>query len=197
MVWFMKFKMAPNSLFAVLLRKPWWVSFVVAAAFALVALALLPVDLKVVGALGALPFLGISVVALVRQWHAPSAREVESVTQAVAAMGWTDFSRALTRAYTTQGYVVRPTEGGADLLLEREGRKCLVAARRWKAARHGEESVQALVDALAREGATEGLYLALGDLSANAQRLVRQHGLRLVQAPELAQVLRGALSSGG
>ena len=75
MVWFMKFKMAPNSLFAVLLRKPWWVSLAVAAAFALVALALLPVDLKVVGALGALPFLGISVVALVRQWHAPSARE--------------------------------------------------------------------------------------------------------------------------
>ena len=29
----MKFKMAPNSLFAVLLRKPWWVSFVVAAVF--------------------------------------------------------------------------------------------------------------------------------------------------------------------
>jgi restriction system protein len=197
MVWFMKFKMAPNSLFAVLLRKPWWVSLVVAAAFALVALALLPVDLKVVGALGALPFFGISVVALVRQWHAPSAREVESVTQAVVAMGWADFSKALTRAYSAQGYAVRPTEGGADLLLEREGRKCLVAARRWKAARHGEESVQALVDALAREGAAEGLYLALGDLSANAQRLVRQHGLRLVQAPELAQVLRGALSSGG
>ena len=72
-----------------------------------------------------------------------------------------------------------------------------MAARRWKAARHGEESVQALVDALAREGGTEGLYLALGDLSANAQRLVRQHGLRLLQAPELAQVLRGVLPSGG
>ena len=191
----MKFKMAPNSVFAILLRKPWWISFLVASVWALVAMALLPDDLRIVGALGALPFLGISGVALVRQWHAPSAREVESVTQAVAAMGWADLSRALTQAYANQGYAVRAMEGGADLRLEREGRTRLVAVRRWKAARHGEESVQALVDALHREDASEGHYLALGELSANAQRLMRQHGLVQVQAADLAQLLRGVLPS--
>ena len=52
----MKFKMAPNSVFAILLRKPWWISFVLASVFVLVAFALLPDDLQVVGSLGAIPF---------------------------------------------------------------------------------------------------------------------------------------------
>ncbi len=192
----MKFKMAPNSVFAILLRKPWWISFLVASVWALVAMALLPDGLGVVGALGALPFGVISLVALVRQWHAPSAREVEAVTQAVAGMAWADLSRALTQAYAGQGYAVQPMESGADLRLEREGRTCLVAARRWKAARHGEESVQALVDALRRADASQGYYLALGEISANAQRLMRQHGVVPVQAADLAQLLRGVVPSG-
>ncbi len=192
----MKFKMAPNSVFAILLRKPWWISFLVAAVWVLVASALLPEDLRVVGSLGAIPFFIVSGVAMVRQWNAPSAREVEAITQAVAAMGWADLSRALTQAYTAQGHAVRAIEGGADLRLELGGRTRLVAARRWKAARHGEESVQALIDALHREDAPEGHYIALGELSVNAQRLVRQHGLVLVQASELAQLLRGVVPAG-
>ena len=38
----MKFKMAENSLFAILLRSRWWVSFTVGAGWALLAAALVP-----------------------------------------------------------------------------------------------------------------------------------------------------------
>ncbi len=192
----MKFKMAPNSVFAILLRKPWWISALVAAVWVLVASALLPEDLRLVGSLGAIPFAVVSAVAFVRQWRAPSARQVEAITQTVSAMGWAEFSKALTQAYTAQGHAVRAIEGGADLRLEREGRIALVAARRWKAARHGEEGVQALVDAMAREGASEAHYLALGELTPGAQRLMRQNGLHSVQATQLAQLLRGVVASG-
>ena len=192
----MKFKMAPNSVFAILLRKPWWISFLMATAWVMVAMALLPDDLKLVGALGAIAFYIVSGVALVRQWDAPSAREVEAITQAVAARGWTDLSRAITQAYAAQGHAVRAIDGGADLRLDLDGRIRLVAARRWKAARHGEEWVQALVDAMQREDASEAHYIALGELSVQAQRLVRQHGLVLVQATELAQLLRGVVPTG-
>ena len=137
----------------------------------------------------------ISGVAFVRQWNAPSEREVEALTQAVSVMGWTDFSKALTQAYTAQGHSVRAIDGGADLRLEREGRIALVAARRWKAARHGEEGIQSLVDAIAREGASDAHYLALGELTPGAQRLLRQHGVHSVQATQLAQLLRGVLPS--
>ena len=193
----MKFKMAPNSVFAILLRKPWWISFLVAGAFTLVAFALLPEDLRVVGALGALPFFVIGIIAFKRQWDAPSARQVEAITQAVAAMGWAEFSRALVQAYEREGYAVTRVEGGGDLLLERAGGKTLVAARRWKAARHGEDGVQALVDAARAQEAASCVYLALGELSPNARKRVREHGVRWVQGPDLAQLLRGVLPSGG
>ena len=38
----MKLKMAPNSLFAILLRKPWWVSIALVGVIALAARALVP-----------------------------------------------------------------------------------------------------------------------------------------------------------
>ncbi len=38
----MQFKMKENSLFAVLLRSPWWISFLVAAAIGLVATLAMP-----------------------------------------------------------------------------------------------------------------------------------------------------------
>jgi len=48
--------MAKNSLFAVLLRSPWWISLLVALLVGLVGFALLPQQFKVVGALSGLPF---------------------------------------------------------------------------------------------------------------------------------------------
>ncbi len=61
----MKFKMAEKSLFATLLRSPWWVSLAIAAVLALLAMSLLPPDYKVVGATSGFPFLVIAVIAAI------------------------------------------------------------------------------------------------------------------------------------
>ncbi len=70
----MKFRMAEKSLFAVLLRSPWWVSMLVAAVLALLAAALLPAAYRLVGALSAAPFVVIGVFAAVRPWRLPARR---------------------------------------------------------------------------------------------------------------------------
>jgi hypothetical protein len=49
---------------------------------------------------------------------------------------------------------------------------------------------------MAREGASEAHYLALGELTPGAQRLMRQHGVQSVGATQLAQLLRGVVPSG-
>jgi restriction system protein len=49
----LKIRMAKNSLFAVLLRSPWWISAAIAVVLAVLALALLPADYRVVGAVSA------------------------------------------------------------------------------------------------------------------------------------------------
>ncbi|MBN8509743.1 MAG: restriction endonuclease, partial [Burkholderiales bacterium] len=69
----MKLRMAENSLFAILLRSPWWVSLAIAAALALLARLLLPERFVAVGAFGAgFPFVVIAAIAAWRRLRAPS-----------------------------------------------------------------------------------------------------------------------------
>jgi len=187
----MKFKMAPNSLFAVLLRSPFWISFAIAAGFGAVSHALLPEQFRMVGTLGGLPFVVIGCIALSRQLRAPSARRAQAILEAVSRMGWQEFCAALEDAFARDGYVVERVQGGAaDLLLRREGRTTLVSAKRWKAARHGEDNLQALQAAAQARDASGSLYVALGELSPNAQRFAKAHGVQLMQGPALVQLLR-------
>ncbi|HZY17718.1 MAG TPA: restriction endonuclease [Ramlibacter sp.] len=186
----MKFRMAPNSVFAILLRSPWWISLLLAAAVAAAAQALLPAEVRNVGSAAGLPFLGVAGVALWRQWRAPGAGEVQAVLARVAALGWADFERELRDAFARGGHAVQAASGGADLLLERQGRRTLVAARRWKAARPGEEALQALHASMARQDVERGLFVTLGEPSPQAGRFAAAHGIELVRGDALVRLLR-------
>ena len=186
----MKFRMAQNSLFAVLLRSPWWISMAIAVAFVAAANALLPQEYRLVGSMGAFPFAAIGVIAFWRQWKAPSAGESLALLDSAAKMSWPEFEAALRRGFSRDGYQVRAGQGGADLALERNGQLTLVSARRWKAARHGEENVQALGAAVKKQDASRGLYVALGELTPQALRLAKAQGIGLVQRDELVRMLR-------
>lgn len=191
----MKFRMAPNSLFAILLRSPWWVSLAIALVLAAISFALLPNELRAVGAAGSLPFLVLAAMALKRQWHAPSPRQVEAIRERVATMGWSQFSALLATGFERQGFEVEPLQGSADFLLRRHGRQTLVSAKRWKAARHGEDAIQALADAMRARDAGSGAYIALGELSPQAFKLAARESIQVFQADALAHLLRGVLPS--
>ena len=188
----MKFRMAENSLFAVLLRKPWWVALLVACVFVAVAQALLPPDYRTMGSLGALPFFVISGMAFWRQLGAPSASESRALLEGASRMGWPEFEQKLRAGFTRQGWQVRSAQNGADLLLERNGQaQSLVSARRWKAARQGEEVVQALDEAMRRHEVGRGVLVALGELSPQATRLAKARQIEVLQGDALARLLRG------
>ncbi|MBL0421756.1 restriction endonuclease [Ramlibacter sp. AW1] len=183
--------MAPNSLFAILLRSPWWISIGIAVLFFAVSHALLSPELRLFGAAGGLPFLGIGIVACWRQWRAPSPRRIEQVTLSLAAMSWPDFARVLEEGFRRQGFAVERVQGAADMRLQRRGQDTLVSARRWKAARHGEEALQSLQQQARSQDAVASAYVALGELTPQALRFAQEHRVQVLQAPELAQLLRG------
>lgn len=187
---FMNLKMAPNSLFAILLRSAWWISIGIALLFVAASRALMPQEYWTFGAMGGFPFLAIGLIALARQLRRPSSSRVEAILQAVRAMSWRDFSQAVDEAFTRDGYSVRRIEGAADFAVTRAGRTALVAARRWKAARHGEEALAALHAQMRAQDASECTYIALGEMSANAQRFARLNGVQVMQEEGLAQLLR-------
>ena len=183
--------MAEKSLFAVLLRSPWWISFVVVGLITLASGVLLPKEYFVVGALSGFPIFVVGCIAAWKQLRAPSPTRVAQTLQAVQTMPWRGFADTLAAAWRQGGFEVQPlNSGAADFCLTKGGSTTLVSARRWKAATHGVEPLRELRAAMEQRGATAGLYvLAQGSLSDNARLYARDNGITIVQDNALAALL--------
>lgn len=185
--------MAEKSLFAMLLRSPWWVSFVVVGLIVLAAGALLPKEYFVVGALAGFPIFVVGCIAAWKQLRAPNPARVAEMLEAVASMPWRSFADTLATAWTRAGYTVERLNGntpGADMRLTLGGKTTLVSAKRWKAATHGVEPLRELQAAMAAADARAGVYVAaLGQVSDNARIYARDHGIVVLQGDAVAQLL--------
>jgi restriction system protein len=188
----MKFQMHEKSLFAVLLRSPWWISIAIAAGLFVAARLVLPGDYAF---FVALPFLVIGAVAGWKQLRAPSAKRVAATLEAVRAMTWSDFSRALEDAFRRDGYTVSRMNGAdADFEVTKAGRVALVSCKRWKVARTGIEPLRELYAAKRAREASECIYVAAGEITDNARRFATENNIRLAQGAELARLMRRSLS---
>jgi restriction system protein len=184
--------MAPNSLFAVLLRSPWWISLAIAGGVALVARLLLPEKYVVAGMLGGFPFIVIAAMAAWKQARAPSAAQLDTVLQRLNTMGSREVAAAIEAAFRSQGHEVQKLDTpGADLVLRKAGRSTLVSWRRWKAASTGIEPLRELHAAQERQEAGTSLYIAGGEISDKARSFAKERGIRLMDVAELAQLLHG------
>ena len=186
----MTFKMSEKSLFAALLRSPWWVSFLVMLAVALVAGALLPEAYKTAGMLGAFPFLVIGIMAAWRQRNAISAGRISELVDQARSMAWRDFSVLVEEALRQQGFVVsRLAQGPADFQIEKNGRITLVSAKRWKAAAVGAEHLHELLAARESQQAFSCTCMSLGTFSPSAIALAQQSPMQLLGPANIAQLM--------
>ena len=189
----MKWKMNENSLFAILLRSSWWISFAIAGAVTAIAVALLPEAYRYLGAVTGLPFLVIGCMAGWKQWQAPSTARVDSTLAAVRAMSWVEFSGAIEAAYRREGYAVSAVNGtAANFEIIKGGRVALVSCKRWKVAHTGVDALTGLLAVKEARDAHECIYVAAGEVTANARAFAMKHAIKLVGGPELAQLLPGA-----
>jgi restriction system protein len=180
----MKFKMAENSIFAHLLRSPWWVSFLIAVAFCVFMVAALPKELVRYGVIGAFPFVVIGFVALKRQWGKPSPAKLQTELDRLSALSWRDFSAELEAKFVKQGFEVTRLDvksgaGVADFKLEKTGHITLVSAKRYKAATHGIEALQALVAQQEAQAADKAMYVCLSPVTAQAAKFAKEKGVVL------------------
>jgi restriction system protein len=185
-----KLEMAENSLFAILMRGPWWVSAAIAAALIALSFWALPPAYAAFGAAGAAPFVVIAAIAGWRQLKAPSARRVAQTADAARAMSWPAFSGAVEDAFRREGYEVSRVGGpAADFNLKKGYRISLVSCKRWKAARTGVEPLRELHAAKEACDAHECIYVATGEITDNARKFAADKSIRLVHGPALVQLL--------
>lgn len=186
--------MSENSLFAILLRSSWWISFAIAIGVLLAARMLLPDKYFVAGATIALPFLGIGCYTGWRQLRAPRASRIAADLQTIDAMSWRAFSGVLEDALRGDGYTTRALkEGAADFELTRGGRTSLLCGKRWKAASTGVDWLRELDTLKVAREADEAIYVAIGGITDKARRYAAEHRIRLIEGAALAQLLRGRL----
>ena len=183
----MDFKLKENSLFAVLLRSPWWLSFVLAAGMCALLSFFLPVPYA---AFGTLPFLVIGTIAGWRQLRAPSPQRIAARLEAMRALPREAFAAALADGFRRQGYEVSALGSGpAELELKRSGRVSLVACRRWKASHTGIEPLRELHAAAQARDAHECIYVASGEVTGAARVFASRKNIRLLSSAELYRLL--------
>jgi len=188
-----KFKMAPNSLFAILLRSRWWLSFALAAGVTLICMLALPANIAPFGALAATPLWVVGVIAAWRQLRAPSPAQVDRLLTDAANQPWRGFAQQLESAWRSEGYEVQAlNQGVIDFRLERAGQTTLVSARRWKAGHHGVEPLRELETARNRAAAAKAVYVALQPLGENAAIYARDQQLVVLGGADLAALLSKA-----
>jgi restriction system protein len=188
----LQFKIPEKSLFALLLRSPWWVSFLVASAVFFIARVLLPERFLPYSVITAAPFLGIGAFAAWKQLRAPNAAHLAAALETVTTMSWRDFSAAIEERFRADGYTVKPYKGAAaDFAMERQGYTTLVSCKRWKAASHGVEALRELEAAREKQEGRAAIYVAAGSLTDNAQRFATEKEIRVLQGMELVQWMRG------
>lgn len=177
-------KLNQNSLFAVLLRSPWWVSLGLASGVFFLARLFVP---PFYAAFVPLPFVVIAGMVIWRQLQRPSARKVAARLAALRALPREDFAAALEQGFRRQGYGV--SRVGNDLQLTRSGRVSLVDCKRWKATRTGIEPLRELHAAGEKSEAQELIYVAAGEVTQNAVAFAKQKNIRLMGDAELARLV--------
>ena len=186
----MKLKLSENSLFAILLRSPWWVSMAIVAGFFLLSFAMLPKPYVVFGVMGSLPFLVIGIIAAYRQWRAPSPARVAEMLARLGTMSWRDFSALMAQTFVQHGYAVTVLNSpAADFQLVKGSRTTLVSCKRWKAASHGIEALRDLVAAKEAREAQHCTYISLNPVSDTAERFARAEGVAVVSGQALGRFL--------
>ncbi len=187
----MQLKMNQNSIFAILLRSPWWLSAGIAAALFTGASIVLPAEYGLYAFFVSLPFIVIAAYTGWQQLRAPSDAGIAKAMEQLQAMAWSDFSAALEQAFGREGYaVMRSGRNGADFQLDKAGRTTLAAGKRWKVARTGIEPLRELDAARQAAEAHECIYIATGDFTDTARAFATEKNIRLVAGAELAKLLR-------
>ena len=178
-------KIHENSLLAVLMRAPWWVSALVALAVVGLMHLLLPIPYAVGTAL---PFIGVACYVAYRQLREPGAKRIAAGLGRLRGLSWDEFAGEVAKAYAGEGYEVQRLAGAqADFELARGGRKTLVACKRWKATRTGIEPLRELAAAKKAREADACIYVAAGEITEQARAFAAQSNIRLMDGTELVK----------
>lgn len=115
---------------------------------------------------------------------------------ALNAMSWQQFEAVVGEAFRRRGYSVRESggggaDGGADLVMKKDGETFLVQCKQWRATRVGVTIVRELYGVMAAQGAAGGFVVTSGVFTDEAVAFARGRNIDLVDGPALHALIAG------
>jgi len=133
----------------------------------------------------------IAVYVAWQQLRAPSGRSVAAKLERLRTMSWDEFAQAIEKGFGREGYAVKRLGGkGVDFELVKDSRTTLLACKRWKASRTGMEPLRELEDARRAADAAGAIYVATGEVTAQARAFAAERGIRVLEGAELARTVQ-------
>jgi restriction system protein len=177
-----------ETLFQVLLRKPWWFSLIVTAALFGITHFIFPP----VAPFMALPFGLLTLYIAFRQATGSAPLNVPAKLAVLRALSWDEFSSQLVKGYEKLGYVVEAAkESDFDFRLTKDGRVTLLQCRRWKAGETGIGPIRALDGALKRHDAYKAISVSAAVFTPAAYQYVAGKPILLLGGFDLLRTLSG------
>ena len=193
----MAFKMAKGTLFALLLRSPWWYSVVIGLLMILISVAVTDLKYLLLSIIVSLPFFVIGGYAGFRQWHEPSQKRVLEVSEQAKKMSAVIISEKIAANYIKSGYQSSVFKGNdADLEFVRGHQKLLLCSTRFKAANTGIEPLKRLVAAGEAIEARGYPYVTLGEVSSTAHKYAQENNIEIIESSRLAMLFDGKAKIG-
>ena len=189
----MAFKMSEGSLFAVLLRSPWWYSALLGLLLVVASLAVPNAQIAIVIFSLSLPFFGIAAFAAFKQSKQPSRKRMLEVDTQARGMTAAEIAAKIAHPYEEARFdSEKHATNVAELELIRGNQTLLLSTKRFKAATTGVEPLKMLVAAGKKVDATGYLYVTLGEVSDNARKFANENNIELIRAGRLAEFFDGS-----
>lgn len=186
---------------------PWWVNVILSVAVYLSLKYWIPTikiqDTFYAGmakaAPGLAPFLaGILLIPAAisgfNSWRKGQLLERQKGIDSIRSISWREFEELVGEAYRRKGFRVTETggggaDGGADLVLRKNGEHLLVQCKNWRTNKVGVKVVRELFGVVSAEGASGGIVICSGTFTHEAKDFARRKPLELIGGTELTRMI--------
>ena len=115
--------------------------------------------------------------------------------ETLRATSWKDFECLVAEAYRRQGFTVdyslsKGSDGGVDLVLQKDGRKSLVQCKQWKTFSVGRPVLQQMFGIMTAEKADEVIIVTSGRFTDEARAFASGKPIQLLDGPNLLGLVR-------
>jgi restriction system protein len=115
--------------------------------------------------------------------------------ETLRATSWKDFEYLVAEAYRRRGFIVdyslgKGSDGGVDLVLQKDGRKSLVQCKQWKVFSVGRPVLQQMFGIMTAEGADEAIIVTSGRFTGEAREFANGKSIQLLDGSNLLELVK-------